>query len=767
MHCIGRANPGSLRQRLWTLRATPLPIGYIRRRGLRGYMMDRMSIDLTRQRLKPSPLVIWLTLFCLSSLIPGCGGSKNGGGSTPPPVTQAATPTISPNGGAFSASQTLAVGDSTPGAVFHCTTDGSQPTSASPACPSTLTLSASSATVVVKVYVSASGYTDSNMASATFTYLAPPQAATPTISPNGGAFSSNQNLTVGDSTLGATFHCTIDGTQPNLNSPACPSTITLSASSATVVVKVYVSASGYTDSNMASATFTYLAPQSVVWNSSSINVDLNGSLAITAFNLTASTSCPPRSVAFVVVPVTTDTAHAPGSTLSSYSADNTGATYGNILGGNALLEDNTNSYKVTATCGSSVSNTTLTVNDVAPTLTQVSPTTIKHSDPGTTFTLTGTGFSAQSATQNPSQWQGTLAAWYLGTCPTKEPTIDEGVVWLSPLQIQQSVSGGIGVGTFSYYVVTAPTASGTGGGWACLNAFTVTANIIVGTGNGQAHVVVDPTAGSATVVKNGATTQFKVGSGAGSPVAQGDLAFVPNQAAHTIIEIDTDAMSSQTISTGAEYAPVLVAAGPSSVLIAATLNGDASQGAILALRSGYVEKLKDAPYFSDLAISGANMLWTSTPKGSTTSEVHQMALSGGPEMVAQLKQSVDSLKIMADGTLLAYHVGDATALVLDPFTLAERGSVSFSGKLYGFSGDYATLSDGSIGKVAVNADGAGNPVAAFTLVDTEQGNYGSFWVDDTSQAGVAKVYSVDHGEGGTAVPRVRTVTTVPLYGGRN
>jgi hypothetical protein len=153
------------------------------------------------------------------------------------------------------------------------------------------------------------------------------------------------------------------------------------------------------------------------------------------------------------------------------------------------------------------------------------------------------------------------------------------------------------------------------------------------------------------------------------------------------------------------------------------------------------------------------MLWVGSPKGSTTAAVHQVALSGGPETVAQLQQSVDSLKVMSDGTLLAYHVGDSKAFVLDPFTLAERGSVSFAKGLYGFSGsgDYATLSDGSIGKVAVTNDGAGNPVAAFTLIDFAEKNYGSFLVDDTSQAGIAKVYSVYHGEGSVTAPRVHVV----------
>jgi hypothetical protein len=212
---------------------------------------------------------------------------------------------------------------------------------------------------------------------------------------------------------------------------------------------------------------------------------------------------------------------------------------------------------------------------------------------------------------------------------------------------------------------------------------------------------------------------------------------------------------------------VIVATDANNALVAATANGDPSQGAILTLRNGYLTKLADAPYFDDLAIQGQNAVWISTPKGSTTAtaQVHMIALTGGPEKVVQLTQHADSLKVMADGTLLAYHVGDTKALVLDPFTLLTRGSVSFASGLWGFSsgsggsvGDYATLADGSIGKVAVSQDGAGNPVAGFTAIDTAEGNYGSFAVDTTTQPGVAKVYSVYHDGSGTSAPRIHVVS---------
>lgn len=240
--------------------------------------------------------------------------------------------------------------------------------------------------------------------------------------------------------------------------------------------------------------------------------------------------------------------------------------------------------------------------------------------------------------------------------------------------------------------------------------------------------------------------------------------YVPNMADHTISVLNTDAMTVSTISTGANFAPVLLAADANGVYAAATVGGEASQGAILALRDGFFTKVADAPGFTDLAVTGTELLWTATPKGSATAEVCYFDQASGSETISKLGAQANSLKVMSDGTLLAYQVGDTQASVLDPYTLQTRGSVSFAKGIWGFSGDYAALSDGSIGKVAIGSDGLGNPKANFTAIDTAEGNYGSFAVDDTSKPGVATVYSVNHGANGIAMARVHVV---PLYGGRN
>jgi hypothetical protein len=93
------------------------------------------------------------------------------GSSTPPPAV-VATPTITPNGGSFPGSVSVTLADSTPGATIRYTLDGNDPTAASALYSGPFTLTASA---TVKARASASGMTDSAIASASFTVTTPPQ----------------------------------------------------------------------------------------------------------------------------------------------------------------------------------------------------------------------------------------------------------------------------------------------------------------------------------------------------------------------------------------------------------------------------------------------------------------------------------------------------------------------------------------------------------------------------------------------------------------
>jgi hypothetical protein len=89
---------------------------------------------------------------------------------------------------------------------------------------------------------------------------AAPQTAAPTFSPIAGEVESGTTVTVSSTTSGATIRCTHDGTTPTISSAVT----TTFAVSAPEVAKCYASASGFTDSNVASATYTVTIPSGYV-----------------------------------------------------------------------------------------------------------------------------------------------------------------------------------------------------------------------------------------------------------------------------------------------------------------------------------------------------------------------------------------------------------------------------------------------------------------------------------------------------------------------
>jgi len=82
-----------------------------------------------------------------------------------------------------------------------------------------------------------------------------PTAATPTFSPAPGSYSGSVNVTLSDTTAGATIHCTTNGTTPTSSSPVC-STVTITASGTLEAIAV---ASGYNNSSIASGVYNIVS----------------------------------------------------------------------------------------------------------------------------------------------------------------------------------------------------------------------------------------------------------------------------------------------------------------------------------------------------------------------------------------------------------------------------------------------------------------------------------------------------------------------------
>ncbi len=114
-------------------------------------------------------------MLAVAVQLAGCGGG--GGGNSTPPVTtpQAATPTFSVSAGPYTTLQSVAITDSTSGATIYYTTNGAAPTTSSAAYSAPIPVAT---TTTIEALAVASGYTNSSVASATYTINLP---AAPTI----------------------------------------------------------------------------------------------------------------------------------------------------------------------------------------------------------------------------------------------------------------------------------------------------------------------------------------------------------------------------------------------------------------------------------------------------------------------------------------------------------------------------------------------------------------------------------------------------------
>jgi Astacin (Peptidase family M12A)/Chitobiase/beta-hexosaminidase C-terminal domain/Divergent InlB B-repeat domain len=167
-------------------------------------------------------------------------------GAGPP----AATPTFSPASGDYTTAQTVSISDATARATIHYTTNGKTPTTASSKYAGPITVSSSE---TIKAIAVKTGYTQSPVASATYTF----PAATPVFSPTAGNYGTAQSVSISDATTEATIHYTTNGRTPTTASTKYTGPITVSS---TETLKAIAVKTGYTQSSVASATYTIEAP---------------------------------------------------------------------------------------------------------------------------------------------------------------------------------------------------------------------------------------------------------------------------------------------------------------------------------------------------------------------------------------------------------------------------------------------------------------------------------------------------------------------------
>ncbi|HVP32493.1 MAG TPA: chitobiase/beta-hexosaminidase C-terminal domain-containing protein, partial [Steroidobacteraceae bacterium] len=162
----------------------------------------------------------------------------------------AATPTFSVPAGTYSSAQSVKLACSTASSTIYYTTNGSTPTHSSSVYSAAISVAS---TETIKAVCSASGYTDSAVASAAYTINSTPMAATPTFSVPGGVYTSAQSVALACSTASSTIYYTTNGTTPTTSSSVYSAALSVSS---TETLEAICTASGFSNSAVASAVYT-------------------------------------------------------------------------------------------------------------------------------------------------------------------------------------------------------------------------------------------------------------------------------------------------------------------------------------------------------------------------------------------------------------------------------------------------------------------------------------------------------------------------------
>jgi hypothetical protein len=269
----------------------------------------------------------------------------------------AATPTFSPSPGTYNLGQNVTISDATAGAVIHCTTDGSTPTTSSPVCT---TVAVNSGSLTLQAIAVETGY--NNSAVMTGTYTITPTAATPSFTPAPGTYNSSQNVTISDATSGAVIHCTTDGSTPTASSPVCT---TVAVNSGSLTLQAIAVETGYNNSAVMTGSYTItptaatptFTPAPGTYNSSQ-NVTISDGTAGAVIHCTTDGSTPTASS-----PVCTTVAVSSGSLTLQAIAVETGYNNSAVMTGSYTITPTAATPSFTPAPGTYNSSQSVTISD--------------------------------------------------------------------------------------------------------------------------------------------------------------------------------------------------------------------------------------------------------------------------------------------------------------------------------------------------------------------------------------------------------------------
>jgi len=227
----------------------------------------------------------------------------------PGPSTQTATPYFSVAAGPVNSGQTVEILDPTPSAVIYYTTDGSTPSTSSPVYSAPIAINK---VMTINAIAQASGLTVSLPASAAYTIILP-VAATPVFSPLGGNFTSAQNVTITDSSPGATIYYTLDGSYPSTSSPVYSTPIHIATPT---LLTAIAAGTGYQNSSSADAAYdiypnppaapTFSPPAGTYTGTQNVDINATTQYSTCYYTLDGSTPTTSSTQASSLIPVSSN-----------------------------------------------------------------------------------------------------------------------------------------------------------------------------------------------------------------------------------------------------------------------------------------------------------------------------------------------------------------------------------------------------------------------------------------------------------------------------
>jgi hypothetical protein len=212
-------------------------------------------------------------LFTMLLFLVGCGGSSK---------TATPTPTFTPAGGSYSATQNVTVSDTNQNAALYCTNDGSAPTTSSTQCANPITVSQSQ---TIKAIAIASGMDTSAVATAQYTISATAAAPTVTaIGPANGSSSGGTSVTIVGTNFNGVTAVNFGTNQAAKFTVNSSTSITTVSPAGAGSVHITVIAAGGTSATTTADVFSYgaapsitgLSPASATVGSAGITLTVSG-----------------------------------------------------------------------------------------------------------------------------------------------------------------------------------------------------------------------------------------------------------------------------------------------------------------------------------------------------------------------------------------------------------------------------------------------------------------------------------------------------------